>query len=167
MRIFVPNNIEGSPKYIPHLQYYEQGRTRRSRLYQYIQFTQTHCGQGMPARPRRTCLQRREDSKGRWTHRRRTSPSTLMPLGCPVCLQTLTSVHLDFSSGPNYYIPHPLLSTLTLVFRQSSVSGLLVTPLHPHNCQPSVFHSEVPRLHPHSLGGLVMSSVTNTRQLGS
>lgn len=141
MKIFVPNNIVRSPKCIPHLQYYEQEEPDSPGFISKFSSCRYNAAKGCL---QVHCLQRREDSRGWSPHLCRTSPSILMPLGCPVRLQTLTSVHLDFSSGPNYHISHPLLSTLTLVFRQSSVSRLLATPLHPHNFQPSVFSFERP-----------------------
>lgn len=108
------------------------GRTKQSRFYQFSSYRYTEAKGCQHIH----CLQRREIRRGRWLRLHRTSPSTLMPLGCPTCLQTPTSVHLDFSSGLNYHISHLLLSTLTLVFRQSSISGLPATPLHPHSFQP-------------------------------
>lgn len=88
-----------------------------------------------------TCFQWRESTRGRWLDlHHRISPSILLPQAAqPQSPNPNICPSRPFPQVLNYRIPHPLLSTFTLVF-----SRLPSLPLLPHNLQPSGFFVQKP-----------------------
>lgn len=109
---------------------------------------QIHCCQGMPAH-QLPSMGGEEGQVARSSPKNLTFyPDAPMQPNLPPNLNTWPSTFLQVL---NYHIPCPVLSTLNLVFGQSSISRLLLDSLTSITSTLWFFHTEVPWSHPHSL----------------
>lgn len=112
------------------------------------------------------CLQWGENMRSRWPHlHQRISPSILMPLCSPTCLQILTSVHLPFKSWTTIFLTLCSLNSIWFLGNPQSPGCYWRFPYF-HNFNSLVSPLAPP---PFTCWGLVMSSMTKTAtsQLGS